>query len=776
MTKANVVACLAVLSFAAATTAGAARDVSPDPGGVNPGAFSESFAFAGEGRVTVFTGRGGFRTSESRGGEWRRAMTGYLETRGVEPYGNGFCVAPSDPMVLYSPSGQVDLGSNPAPLLVFRSADLGATWQAQGTILPGLAALDCAVDPRDASVVYVLAFDPFTGNEFLFRSSDGGSIWTASGPTFPSFASFIRVAANGDVYVTNPSGDAFDGIYRSSDGGGTFTLLVAAPALPQLMAITSTGALFVITANALLYRSLDSGASFELVASFPAGAKIGDIAASSSVVYVASPDGGLWHSTDGGSSFGPVTTLPPRTFVTAVGIGPSHGKQHRLFVGTWRGPYHSDDGAMTWTPISRSLRGATVNDLDLDAVGRLMVATFHTQAVYRARTSGSPRSYDAVGEALTTSARDVIGEWEANALAASKLDAQRAVVSTSFDGVFSTADGGATWTRAKVTPATSFTTRTRAAWAPGSATRVYLMPTNALFRSDDAGLSFTRVARGGFGALAVDPANPDVVYVGAFFGGPFNGLFKSVDGGTTLTSLGVPGSFRSLSIDTQGAIYAGNASGGVVRSADGGASWTDASAGLPGGQTLAVAADPLVAGRVYAWIQGAGLFASGDQGARWTAADTGEALRRSGVETGRASMAVDRVVPGRVYLGNSGVCRSTPCAKTTSAGRPPCAAGAWHGRELVCYAGFNEEGNVGLPEPPLIGHPAFVRLMLSTALVLHVFPALRRAPVHVDIPSRLRHESAPPLGRKIRTDDDGIGMSIVGGLDQHLHQVVGAFA
>jgi len=33
----------------------------------------------------------------------------------------------------------------------------------------------------------------------------------------------------------------------------------------------------------------------------------------------------------------------------------------------------------------------------------------------------------------------------------------------------------------------------------------------------------------------------------------------------------------------------------------------------------------------------------------------GEAARRSGNEAGRAALAVDPVVPGRVYLGNSGV-------------------------------------------------------------------------------------------------------------------------
>ena len=58
---------------------------------------------------------------------------------------------------------------------------------------------------------------------------------------------------------------------------------------------------------------------------------------------------------------------------------------------------------------------------------------------------------------------------------------------------------------------------------------------------------------------------------------------------------------------------------------------------------------------MYAWVKGGGLFVSKNGGGKWTAADTGEALRRSGAEAGRAAMVVDPIVAGRVYLGNSGV-------------------------------------------------------------------------------------------------------------------------
>ncbi|HEX9303177.1 MAG TPA: hypothetical protein VGA31_01880, partial [Thermoanaerobaculia bacterium] len=53
----------------------------------------------------------------------------------------------------------------------------------------------------------------------------------------------------------------------------------------------------------------------------------------------------------------------------------------------------------------------------------------------------------------------------------------------------------------------------------------------ALFRSDDGGLTWRRIQNGLSGlylvSLSVNPANPDVVYLGVFGGG----VFKSVDRG-----------------------------------------------------------------------------------------------------------------------------------------------------------------------------------------------------------------------------------------------------
>ncbi len=190
-----------------------------------------------------------------------------------------------------------------------------------------------------------------------------------------------------------------------------------------------------------------------------------------------------------------------------------------------------------------------------------------------------------------------------------------------------------------------------------SASRVYVAAPNfsppGLYRSDDAGATFVRLATLPFGAIAVDPTNPDVLYVGTYNSG--NGLFKSADGGQTLQDLGQPGAFSAIAIDRHNPqmIYAGRRSGQVIRSLDGGNTFAPASAGLAGAGVHGLAQDAL--GTLFVWLRGGGLFASDDNAATWHAVDTGEALQRSGVEAGRGALVADPRHPGHVYLGNAGV-------------------------------------------------------------------------------------------------------------------------
>ena len=642
------------------------RDVTPDPA-LFFGNFSEGVVFRGEKEVLALAGRAGFKRSENGGDHWKRAMTGFVDAQGVEPFGSGFCQSASAPSTVYSASAAAAPGRP-----VFRSDDLGKTWRrTSDAVHPAAFTVDCAVDPSNAEAVYVLAQDSRTFIASLFKSTDGGRTF-ASLPAFSALqlqaAFFVRISPTSarTIFVANQTGDENDGVYVSNDGGGSFARLAASPFVPLRIAPHPTvpGLLFVIGIDGL-FRSTDNGATFSLV--LPG--ELNGIAFDPSdpaAVFLAALAGGVLRSGDSGLTFarlaGPTAAqVGPRGVWSVAVSGTRRGASH-IFAGTERGPYRSDDGGKTFLPINDTYRGAAVNDLAIDASGRLMVAAFHTVVLWRAQVAGHPRSdsFDPFGVRITTTQTNEQTEWDGSAVAPSSLDANSAVVALLGNGVFSTADGGATWTKATFTPfEPSFGSFVRLAFAPGSASRVYLAPRGlGLFRSSDAGRSFqlASFAVPRIGAVAVDPRNPEVVYAGAFDDG--RGLFKSVDGGTTLRSLGVLGNFSTLSIDPRNPdiLYAARRGGGVLRSADAGATWISVSSGLPAtNEVLAAAIDPGIAGRLYAWVKAAGLFVSADGGGSWTAVETAEAARRSGIEAGRASMAVDPVVAGRVYLGNSGV-------------------------------------------------------------------------------------------------------------------------
>lgn len=207
-----------------------------------------------------------------------------------------------------------------------------------------------------------------------------------------------------------------------------------------------------------------------------------------------------------------------------------------------------------------------------------------------------------------------------------------------------------------------------------------------VWRSDDAGASWTPLTDDmptqAVGALAVDPTNDDVIYVGTGEANFANhsryglGLYKSTDGGATWEHLaeGVFGGrcFSRLLIDptNTAVLYASitraggfpelaaakghpGATGdlGVFKSLDGGVNWTRLSGGLPNLSTTDLALDPsdpqiLYAGvgRIFGHAQN-GVYKTTDAGLTWT--KLGGGLPTS--TFGRVSVAVAPSQPSRVF-------------------------------------------------------------------------------------------------------------------------------
>lgn len=169
-------------------------------------------------------------------------------------------------------------------------------------------------------------------------------------------------------------------------------------------------------------------------------------------------------------------------------------------------------------------------------------------------------------------------------------------------------------------------------------------------------------------AIAIDPTNPDVVYVGVTNAGtPWgeydnetgSGIAKSTDGGATWapSDAGVTSQLvTAIVIDptNPSVLYAGTDGQGAFKTTNAGTTWTPINTGLTDPDVYALAIAPTSPPTLYAGTDGSGIFLSVDGGASWTKA-TGP-----GAYPTIFAFAVDPSDPATVYAGIDGsVIRTT---------------------------------------------------------------------------------------------------------------------
>ena len=192
-------------------------------------------------------------------------------------------------------------------------------------------------------------------------------------------------------------------------------------------------------------------------------------------------------------------------------------------------------------------------------------------------------------------------------------------------------------------------------------------------------------------AIAVDPSGTGTIFIGSVAAG----VLKSIDGGTTWSAVnnGLPTlAIDSLAIDASGpqTVYAG--SGGLFKTDDGGTTWRS----LPSGGGLSVATDPKRPGVVYAGsfnnLANGVIQKSTDGGATWTTV-------LPNLSAAVFKITIDPAEPDTVYLptiGN-GAFKSTDGLQSWTSMSSLSAAAIWTiaidpTNSKVLYAGTNEDG------------------------------------------------------------------------------------
>jgi pyrimidine-specific ribonucleoside hydrolase len=236
--------------------------------------------------------------------------------------------------------------------------------------------------------------------------------------------------------------------------------------------------------------------------------------------------------------------------------------------------------------------------------------------------------------------------------------AAQVVFARSVDGLFRSADGGASWRR---TPAPRYLRDI--ALHPEDPRTVYAVAGAGVYRTTDGGASWTgHLSTPGvlcpgpcpvvYG-LAVSPSSPQVVYAVSHdsYEPPGVWLWSSADTGRTWVRAGrveaaAQGDAAVFADPVQPTtVYVLVGARGVFRSQDGGKGWEPAGASLPVGKLSSLAVDPAKSGVLYAGTDGGDVFRSVDHGTSWTASGQGSSGEVSAIAVGAAD--------GAVYAGTS---------------------------------------------------------------------------------------------------------------------------
>jgi uncharacterized protein (TIGR03437 family) len=241
--------------------------------------------------------------SVNGGSTWTPSSTGIASTEV-----GAMTVDPVHPQTLYA-IAYAPLGQVTTTTTVYKSTDGAESWSA---IDSEFSVNQILVDAQNPNIVYESGWD-------MRKSTDGGTTWSAvpfpgnvvSMVLDPRVSGFI-VALTGPTLAFPFGGGGSGGyLYRSVDGGNTWTQITSAPASAPLLVDPSTNPSTFY--DALYCRSTDVGFTWTSIPAPPFIALgVSSIALDSSgTLYAAVGDGAIYASHDHGQSWSAIGSPVP---------------------------------------------------------------------------------------------------------------------------------------------------------------------------------------------------------------------------------------------------------------------------------------------------------------------------------------------------------------------------------------------------------------------------------------------------------------------------------
>ncbi len=447
---------------------------------------------------------------------------------------------------------------------LWKSTNGGSSWTGISDAIAVLGATDVAFDPTNPNTMYLVTGDGDAGDAVstgIYKSTDGGTTWAATGLTFTMssrrlLSKILINPTDGSILVGGSAG-----IYRSTNGGSTFTQtstksvrdLEFQPNNPSVVYAGGYG-------STGFCRSVDGGVTWTTIASIP----------TTGVIRVAVA----------------VTALDPTYVYCLVGNNTDYG---------YKGVYLSTDAGLTFT-----LQSSTPNILGWNAAGNdaggqawydLSIAvdpsvktTIYTGGVNVWKSTNSGAAFTCVGHWSGSGAPYVHADIHDLMFAGSTLWV------ANDGGVFSSANGGTTWTD------NSSNLPIAQMYGFGQSTTTAGMiiggqQDNGTNLTTNGGTSFTEVLGGDGMQCFIDRTNNNNVFASIYYGD----LYRSTNGGTGFSYIyTVPGGDWVTpwmqDPTTATTLYAGGTN--LYKSTNNGTAWTNISAALNIGVILSMDVAP----------------------------------------------------------------------------------------------------------------------------------------------------------------------------------------
>ena len=351
----------------------------------------------------------------------------------------------------------------------------------------------------------------------------------------------------------------------------------------------------------------------------------------SNTFYVGAPAGGLWKTTDGGSTWSSNTDGLATLGVSSIVV--DHSDPNTVFFGSGDrdggdspglGVYKSTDGGSTWVQSNTGMGNRTVGALIMDPTNANTLLAATNGAIYRSTNGGANWTTIQYGNF-----KDIKFHPTNSSI----------VYAATGGNLYKSTDNGASFSLSMNGIPTG-KSRLVIGVTPDAPNTVYILSSQGavfggLFKSSDSGASFTTQSNTpnimdysytGSGTsgqawydmcIAVNPDDSNEIYAGGI------NVFKSTDGGVTwnisahwvgnATIDGIHADQHVLEYSTTGKLYVGN-DGGVYHKGYSDEEWTDISSGLAISQCYKLGQSQTDLNKVIVGYQdnGTGIYDNGD--------------------------------------------------------------------------------------------------------------------------------------------------------------------